>query len=141
MAAPLKKPRLENSTILQDFKRNTRQFKSLKDAFGALNRFSRSVCLLKITNCVADCKLNFSQVICRTRRHFEAENSEELSDLYSFIDLFKPAITMLEEYFENEDYKPKSRAMEMALEKLLNFLMNIDGKSVVEAQAVVSYIV
>ena len=127
----LKKPKLEKS-ILQDFKRNKRQFESLKEAFAALNRFDRSVCLLKITNCIADCKLNFSKVVCRSVRHCEVSENAGVSeppDLYLFIDLFKPAITLLEDYFENENYKPKSRTMELALEKLLTFLTNIAGKS------------
>ena len=132
MAAPplSKKPKLENS-ILQDFKQNKRQFESLKEAYSVLNRFDRSVCLLKITNCVADCKLNFSKVVCRTTRHCEVSGSlggSEPPDLYLFIDLFKPAMTLLEEYFEVEDYKPKSRALELALEKLLTFLKKTDGK-------------
>ena len=125
-----KKPKLENS-ILQDFKQNKRQFEGLKEAYNVLNRFERSVCLFKITNCVADCKLNFSNVVCRTKRHCEVSGSSggsEPPDLYLFIDLFKPAMILLEEYFEVEDYKPKSRAFELALEKLLSFLNKIDGK-------------
>ena len=132
MAAPRKKSKLEKSdfsSIIQDFKRNKRQFENLKEAFHALNRFDRSVCLLKITNCVADCKLNFSRVVCRTTRHFSHNlGYSQPPDLYLLIDLFKPGVDLLNQFFENEDFKPPSKPLELALEKLLTFFSNIDGK-------------
>lgn len=95
----------------------------LKSAYHALGRFERSVCLLKIKSCVADCDLSFSNVVCRTQRHIEGSKPP---DLHLFLDLFKPACDMLEEYFRNPVYEPNNRAMQLALEKLLTVLMELD---------------
>ena len=114
-----------SNSVLRDFRSNKKLFDMLKSAYHALGRFERSVCLLKIKSCVADCDISFSNVVCRTQRHIEVSKPP---DLHLFLDLFKPACDMLEEYFRNPVYEPNNRAMQLALEKLLTVLMELDGE-------------